>query len=81
MKFWLRELKQEKLKFKTFPTSESNPAIGLILKLNILGLNLAIHQCGEDDGVVFLNSIYIYLIYLKAIQSLIWLILDWDKKA
>ena len=51
MKFWLKELKQEKLKFKTFPTSESNPAIGLILKLNILRLNLAIQRCGEDDGM------------------------------
>ena len=51
MKFWLKELKQEKLKFKTFPTSESNPAIGLILKLNILRLNLAIQRCGEEDGM------------------------------
>ena len=57
MKFWLKELKQEKLKFKTFPTSESNPAIGLILKLNILGSNLAIHRCGEDDiGMDTFNS-------------------------
>ena len=49
MKFWLKELKQEKLKFKTFPTSESNPAIGLILKLNILASNLPIHcRCSTD---------------------------------
>ena len=81
MKFWLKELKQEKLKFKTFPTSESNPAIGLILKLNILRLNLAIQRCGEDDGMDTLNSISWGQILLNSVVDMaVTRFLDFDKK-
>ena len=81
MKFWLKELKQEKLKFRTFPTSESNPAIGLILKLNILRLNLAIQRCGEDDGKDTLNSISWGQILLNSVVDMaVTRFLDFDKK-